>query len=136
VALFDAATARGWAVDGADGFVYTLDWADRPVVRSRMHWVVAEAISAAAVLRRRTGDGGYDRWYRVFWDYAARYLIDVEYGGWHQELDPDNRPAGTVWSGKPDVYHAYQATLLPQVDLAPSLGAVTGRPAGVRWPTG
>jgi len=52
-ALFAAAVERGWAVDGADGFVYTLDWTDRPVVRSRMHWVLAEAIAAAAALAGR-----------------------------------------------------------------------------------
>ena len=31
-ALFDRAAADGWAVDGADGFVYTTDWAGRPLV--------------------------------------------------------------------------------------------------------
>jgi sulfoquinovose isomerase len=28
--LFDAATREGWAVDGADGFVYTVDWSGQP----------------------------------------------------------------------------------------------------------
>src|SRR4029450_9029335 len=54
VGLFDRAGAGGWAVDGADGFVYTTDWDGTPVVRDRMHWVLAEAISAAAALRART----------------------------------------------------------------------------------
>jgi mannose/cellobiose epimerase-like protein (N-acyl-D-glucosamine 2-epimerase family) len=121
IALFDAATDRGWAVDGAEGFVYTLDFRDRPVVRSRMHWVMAEAIAAAAVLGQRTGDPVYERWYQRFWDFAGRYLIDSDHGNWHHELDPDNQPATTVWSGKPDVYHAYQAVLLPTVALRPTL---------------
>ena len=30
VALFDAAVEQGWAVDGADGFVYTVDWEGAP----------------------------------------------------------------------------------------------------------
>ena len=41
--LFDASVREGWAVDGTDGFVYTVDWTGRPVVRERMHWVAAEA---------------------------------------------------------------------------------------------
>ena len=121
--LFDTAVRRGWAVDGADGFVYTLGWDDLPVVRERMHWVLAEAIGAAAVLAARTGEDEYSRWYRAFWEYAQRYLIDTEDGAWRQELDPQNRPASTVWRGKPDVYHAYQATLLPLLPVTPSLAA-------------
>ncbi|WP_422736697.1 AGE family epimerase/isomerase [Micromonospora sp. WMMD729] len=108
--LFAAALRRGWAVDGADGFVYTIDWDDRPVVRSRMHWVLAEAVGAAITLYRRTGDALYADWYRVFWAYARRYLIDGT--GWRHELDERNLPADTVWHGRPDVYHAYQAVLL------------------------
>ena len=121
ISLFTAAINRGWAVDGADGFVYTIGWDDTPVVRTRMHWVVAEAIGAAAVLRDRTGDPVYEEWYRTFWNYADGYLIDHVHGGWHHELDPNNRPAPSAWLGKPDVYHAYQATLIPQVPLTPSL---------------
>ena len=34
-----------------------------------------------------------------------------------------NRPSSSVWDGKPDVYHALQATLIPRVPLAPSLAA-------------
>src|SRR5918993_2639929 len=48
VALFDRAAADGWAVDGADGFLYTTDWTGKPVVRDRMHWVLAEGFAAAA----------------------------------------------------------------------------------------
>jgi mannose/cellobiose epimerase-like protein (N-acyl-D-glucosamine 2-epimerase family) len=44
VGLFDRAVADGWAVDGAEGFVYTTDWDGTPMVRDRMHWVVAEAM--------------------------------------------------------------------------------------------
>lgn len=121
VALFDAAVERGWAVDGADGFVYTVGWDDQPVVRTRLHWVLAEAIAAAAVLGRRTGDERFQRWYETWWAYAQAYFVDVERGSWRHELDPDNRPAATVWAGKPDVYHVYQAVLLPDLPLAPSL---------------
>jgi mannose/cellobiose epimerase-like protein (N-acyl-D-glucosamine 2-epimerase family) len=119
--LFDSAVRVGWAVDGAEGFVYTVDWNDRPVVRQRMHWVLAEAIAAAAAFRRRAGQPVYEEWYRAWWDHAAACFIDRRRGSWQHELGPDQRPAELVWSGKPDVYHAYQATLLPQLPLAPAL---------------
>ncbi|APC37971.1 N-acyl-D-glucosamine 2-epimerase [Nocardiopsis dassonvillei] len=122
-ALFDHAVRRGWAVDGAEGFVYTLDWQDRPVVRERMHWVVAEAAMAAWALGEHTGVATYADLHERWWAYADRYHVDRERGSWHHELDPDNRPAASVWPGKPDVYHAYQAALLPQIGLSASIAA-------------
>ncbi|HEY0126697.1 MAG TPA: AGE family epimerase/isomerase, partial [Blastococcus sp.] len=59
LALFDAAASRGWAADGQDGFPYTLGWDDRPVVGARMHWVLCEAVAAAAVLAEVTGEPSY-----------------------------------------------------------------------------
>ena len=59
VALFDAAATRGWAADGHDGFPYTLDWTDRPVVGARMHWVLCEAVAAAGVVGEVTGEQRY-----------------------------------------------------------------------------
>jgi mannose/cellobiose epimerase-like protein (N-acyl-D-glucosamine 2-epimerase family) len=111
--------------------VYTLDWHDKPVERERMHWVTAEAIGAAAVLGRRTGDGRYADWYGKFWAFADAHFIDRRDGGWRHELDATNRPSSTVWSGKPDTYHAYQATLIPRLPIAPSIaGAVMKATAG------
>ncbi len=129
VALFDAAVEVGWAADGRSGFVYTLDWDDRPVVTSRMHWVVAEAIAAAAVLHERTGEERFEAWYRTFWDHASTAFIDLDEGSWHHELDADLAVASGTWAGKPDLYHAVQATLLPRCALAPALApqlAATG----------
>jgi mannose/cellobiose epimerase-like protein (N-acyl-D-glucosamine 2-epimerase family) len=123
VALFDRAVADGWAVDGADGFVYTTGWDGVPVVRARMHWVLAEAVDTAATLHRVTGDPRFDEHYRRWWAYADRYLVDHVNGSWHHELDPANVPAATVWPGKPDVYHAFQATLLPLLPPAPALSS-------------
>ncbi|MDP9392493.1 MAG: AGE family epimerase/isomerase [Actinomycetota bacterium] len=123
--LFGAAVEVGWAPDGESGFVYTLDWQDRPVVASRLHWVLTEAIGAAAVLVQRTVEDEYERWYRTFWDEAAARFIDRGRGSWVHELPVGD--AEPVWSGKPDVYHAYQATLLPQLPLAPVLAAALRR---------
>ncbi|MDR1078615.1 MAG: AGE family epimerase/isomerase [Propionibacteriaceae bacterium] len=119
--LFQRAVADGWAADGAPGFVYTTDWQGRPVVRQRLHWVAAEAANAAASLRRATGQPVYADWYRRWWDYTDRYLIDRVGGSWRHELDPANRPAATIWAGKPDIYHGFQATLVPLCPVGPSL---------------
>ena len=121
VALFDASVRDGWAVDGAPGFVYTVDWQGRPVVRERMHWVAAEAVAAAAALHTATGDARYDDLYTQWWEYVGEHLLDREGGSWWHELGPDNRVSRTVWVGKADVYHAVQATLLPRLPLAPAL---------------
>ncbi|MDJ0469819.1 AGE family epimerase/isomerase [Rhodococcoides fascians] len=109
--LYHRAAQDGWQPGGpSPGFVYTTDWTGRPVVRERLHWVLCEAIAAAATLGRRTGEERYDNDYRAWWDIAADSFIDLVDGSWHHELDADNRPAATVWSGKPDLYHAVQAT--------------------------
>jgi len=119
-ALFEAGATEGWAVDGADGFVYTVDPAGIPVVRERMHWVVTEAIGAAAALHRVTREERYERWYRRWWDYAAQHVVEAP-GAWRHELDAENAPSARTWPGKPDVYHALQATLLPRLPVAPAL---------------
>lgn len=124
--LYARAVADGWSTDGADGFVYTTDWSGTPVVRDRMHWVAAEAVSAAAALHAHTGHRSYADDYRLWWDYIATALIDHDHGSWHHQLDPANLPTGTVWPGKADLYHAYQATLIPRLPLWPMLAtAVT-----------
>jgi mannose/cellobiose epimerase-like protein (N-acyl-D-glucosamine 2-epimerase family) len=120
-ALVGAGVAQGWDVDGHPGFVYTVDWDGAPVVRQRMHWVLAEAIGAAAVLHRLTGRQRYADWYFDWWRHAAEHFVDRQDGSWHHELDPENRPAATVWAGKPDIYHALQATLIPRLPPAPAL---------------
>ncbi len=123
VHLYDRAVGDGWDADGAPGFVYTTDWSGVPVVRERMHWVLAEAVTAAEALRQVSEDRRFGNDAHRWWEYADRYVIDHERGSWHHELDPDNRPAATVWPGKPDVYHAYQAALLPTLPLVPSFAA-------------
>jgi mannose/cellobiose epimerase-like protein (N-acyl-D-glucosamine 2-epimerase family) len=120
-ALFDAAVEEGWAVDGADGFVYTVDWEGAPVVRERMHWVAAEATATAAALHQVTGEASYAAWYATWWDHIADSFRDEQGGSWWHELSPANRPSSLTWAGKPDVYHAYQATLLPRLPLTPTL---------------
>ena len=119
--LFDRAVADGWHVDGAPGFVYTTDWDGAPVVRQRMHWVAAEGIAAAAALHRRTAEQVFEELYAKWWGYVVDHVRDGGQGSWHHELDPTNRPQASVWPGKPDLYHAVQATLLPRLPAAPGL---------------
>ncbi|SEF23154.1 Mannose or cellobiose epimerase, N-acyl-D-glucosamine 2-epimerase family [Amycolatopsis pretoriensis] len=127
-ALFATAVRHGWAVDGRPGFVYTTDFAGTPVVRTRLHWVVAEAIAAAWTLHQETGEAAYLDRFTQWCDHAEACFVDRELGSWHHELDPENRPAAAVWAGKPDIYHAYQATLLPTLKPAASFaGALITR---------
>jgi len=125
--LFAGACRHGWDVDGAPGIVYTLDWENRPVVRHRLHWTHAEACASAAALLRRTGEKQYEDWYRRFWEFNETFFIDREHGSWRHELNPHNQPSADIWPGKPDLYHAYQATLLPVLALAPSLATALAR---------
>lgn len=125
--LFAAAATHGWAVDGHPGFVYTHGWDGVPVVRERMHWVVAEAVGAAATLARVTGEPEYGARYETWWDYVATDVLDREGGSWWHELDPQGRPSSAVWDGKADAYHALQATLIPRLPAAPSLASALAR---------
>lgn len=119
--FYDAAVREGWNVDGAPGFVYTVDWNGHPVVRERMHWVVAEAIAAAAAMEQATGLAEYRADYDRWWAFAREHHIDQDHGSWWHELSPDLSVGGRVWPGKVDTYHALQATLLPRVPVAPGL---------------
>ena len=92
VALFDASVREGWAVDGADGFVYTVDWDGTPVVRERMHWVAAEATATAAALHAATGDPSYaDVVRHLVGPHRRRASSTPSTGSWRHELDPQNR---------------------------------------------
>ncbi|WP_250008397.1 AGE family epimerase/isomerase [Actinoplanes sp. M2I2] len=122
-ALFAQAVKDGWAVDGAPGFVYTTDWDGTPVVRERMHWVAAEALAAAAALHTRTGDSSYADWFETWVAYVRKHFVDLAGGSWWHELDVANRPGSSTWSGKPDLYHAVQAMIIPRAPLAPGLAA-------------
>lgn len=121
--LYDTAVSEGWDVDGAPGFVYTIGWDGKPVVRERMHWVSAEAIGAAAVLWHRTKVQHYADQYQLWWDYVAEYHVDPVFGSWFHELGTSNEVSRTVWEGKADIYHAVQATLIPRLPIAPALAA-------------
>ncbi len=120
VSMVDAAVREGWAVDGADGFLYTVGFDGAPMVRQRMHWVLAEAVAVAAALHAATGDRRWAELHDRWWAYAEQHLVDRERGSWHHELAPDNTPDGRTWPGKPDLYHAVGAALVPRLPLTPT----------------
>ena len=131
--LFRVAVDIGWEVDGRAGLVYTTDWEDRPVVRRRMHWAHAEAVAAAAALAARTGEVEYAAREGEWWAFIEASFVDdpgAPAANWHHELDEANRPVAHTWSGRPDVYHAYQALLLSQHPSGASLPSRLRPPAG------
>jgi sulfoquinovose isomerase len=118
--LFDAAVADSENRDGRPGLLYTVDEAHRPVIDARLHWVACEAVLAADALHRRTGEERFAAAATRWWSDIDRYFIDRQDGGWHHELTPGLTPAAGTWSGKPDLYHAYQALLFPSLPLTPT----------------
>ena len=119
--LFARATGTGWDAERG-GFIYTLDWDGRPHHRNRLWWPAAEGVGAAAFLDAVDGAPEYEDWYRRIWDFIADELIDAEHRGWRTEpVEPPGGPK-PLFSGKPDLYHALQACLIP---LLPTTGSIT-----------
>ncbi|MBF8252714.1 MAG: N-acylglucosamine 2-epimerase [Actinobacteria bacterium] len=124
--LYEHAKKYGWDADNSPGFIYTMDWQMRPVVHSRMHWVAAEAVMAAYVLWKMTGEEKFLIDYDLWWSFIDRHVIDREFGSWHHELNSQLQVIETTWPGKPDIYHALNACLLPLLPFQPSfIGSVT-----------
>ena len=119
--LFHQSIELGWdKVHG--GFFYTLDWDNQPIMREKLWWPVAEAISAAAYIASFDNRGYFEAWYRRLWDYAENHVIDHKRGGWLSELTENLTPTSRLFVGKPDIYHALQACLIP---LYPTTGSLT-----------
>ncbi|NMA99620.1 MAG: AGE family epimerase/isomerase [Phyllobacteriaceae bacterium] len=119
--LFRNAVELGWdKVHG--GFFYTLDWNNQPIMQEKLWWPIAEGIGAAAFIGAYDHDDYYQHWYRQLWDFAENHIIDHERGGWLSELTEDLRPTSRLFTGKPDIYHALQACLIP---LYPASGSLT-----------
>jgi hypothetical protein len=108
--------------------IYTVDAGGQPVVTARMHWVACEAVLAADALHRRTGDDrfaavaarlvGRDR--PLLPGPPARRLVAGA------GLRPD--PGHLHLVGQADLYHSYQALLLPSLPLSPTAATALARP--------
>lgn len=121
--LFARAIEDGWYVDNAPGIVYTTDWNGQPIVHDRMHWTLAEALNTSAVLYKVTSRPIYQNNYATYCEYIDTYIIDHKQGSWLHQLDQNNIPISTIWPGKSDLYHAFQATLIPLYDPATSIAS-------------
>ena len=110
--LFAQALAQGWDFERG-GLYYTVEYDGSPRVRDRLWWPICEGIGAARFLSALDGSGPYEAWYRRLWDFAARRLIDRRNGGWFAQLDESLQPVARYFVGKPDIYHALQACLIP-----------------------
>ena len=119
--LFANAVAEGWNNAGG-GFHYTLDWTGKPHLSTPLWWPAAEGIGAAAFLNAINGAPEYEKWYRRIWDFVANHLIDRENGGWRTEPMAPRAGSKGLFEGKPDLYHALQACLIP---LLPTSGTIT-----------
>lgn len=111
--LYKRAVADGWKRDGGEGFVYTSDWEGKPVVCDRMHWVLAEAINSASLFIRLSEEESYKEDYVVFMKYLDTCVIDKSCGSWFHQMDKNQKVLTSVWPGKSDIYHAFQAMLIP-----------------------
>ncbi|MDR2382163.1 MAG: AGE family epimerase/isomerase [Bifidobacteriaceae bacterium] len=121
--LFRRAYRDGWQERPTPGLVYTTDWSGRPILRARLHWVAAEAVAAAVTAYRVTGDPLYHHLYSRWWGLIRQAFVDPVGGSWHHELAPGGEVGNQLWQGKPDLYHAVQATLIPRLPLAPTLAS-------------
>jgi len=129
VQLFAAAIRDGWDESG-NGFIYSVDLEGKPLVQDRIHWVMAEAVGAAVFLSRATSEESYGQWYEEFWSFIEMKVIDRSSGSWWHQLDSGSTPVFTVWDGKPDLYHALQATLYARSD--PRFGLVEAARRGLQ----
>lgn len=119
--LFRNSIELGWDKTHG-GFFYTLDWDNQPILREKLWWPVAEAIGAASFISAYDHDDYFQVWYRKLWDHAENHVIDHARGGWLSELKEDLTPTSRLFVGKPDIYHALQACLIP---LYPATGSLT-----------
>jgi len=93
--------------------LYTLTWDDRPDQPDRYWWPCAEGIGAAAMLGAVDSDPAFESWYRRIWGFVDNHVIDRRFGGWIPELDSNLAQVNRVFVGKPDLYHALQACIIP-----------------------
>ena len=118
--IFRKAVAEGWD-HKPGGFFYTLDWSGRPLNPDKIWWPLCEAAGAAVFLEAVDSDPYYEIWYRRVWDHLASHVVDRRDGRWIPQLDRANREKTTLFTGRPDIYHALQACLIP---LLPARGSL------------
>lgn len=126
--IFERAREDAWRRDGAPGFVFTVDWEGKPIIRDRQAWVQFEAIGAAVTMLRAAQQEGasaevvdhYEHCYRAWLDFAYEHFL-VRGGRIVHRLSSENQPLDLENQKLRDsVYHAVQAVLLPRLPLSPA----------------
>ena len=135
--LFAQAVAQGW--DSArGGLYYTTEYDGAPRVRDRLWWPICEGVGAAHFLGALDGDDVLRRlvspllgFHRAPPDRPPRRRLAPQ-------LDDSLKPIAGYFVGKPDLYHALQACLIP---LYPATGSLTkgilanaDKRVALRWP--
>lgn len=119
--LYQRALADGWRTRGG-GILYTVDWDGSPMSSVILHWPVAEGIAASAVLESATADPAYGEWYRRLWAFAIARLIEPD-RGWIHEQSLAGTSSRKILVGRPDLYHALQATMAARIGVSPTFAA-------------
>lgn len=109
--LIETALKSAWRENR--GFAYTLDARGNILRPDRYWWPVCEAIGALSALLKIGGTQEDEIWYRRCWHTASDLFIDAKNGGWFPEIDENDQPDATQFAGKPDIYHALQADVIP-----------------------
>ena len=111
-----------FASNSASSGTYTVNWDGTPLIADRLWWPACEGIGAAAFLAELAPDPQYELWYQKIWNWTNSHLIEQKHKSWHPQLDDSLRPIHKFFTGRPDIYHALQACLIP---LFPTTGSLT-----------
>jgi mannose/cellobiose epimerase-like protein (N-acyl-D-glucosamine 2-epimerase family) len=84
---------------------------------------IGSMIRLPALLYSVTGKEKYANDYAEFMKYLDEKVWDHVNGSCYHQMDAENHVMLTVWPGKPDLYHALQATLIPYNAPAVSIAA-------------
>ena len=108
---YGLAWTTGW--DRSEGgFFAAIDADNKVVLRNKHYWAPPEALGAAAVLHRITGEPAYEADMAEVWNFMRASMSDPEHGGWFKqpdrlgpridfrkgdEYDPDYHALGGCW---------------------------------------
>ena len=93
-------------------------------------WPQNEAVIAALLVYRLTGDAGYARWHRLIHDWTYARFPDPDHGEWFGYLHRDGRISstlkGTLWKGSSHLprMQLYCWKLLDEMLAKPEKGRV------------
>ena len=82
-------------------------------IRDRIWWPCCEGIGAAAFPRRASKAAPSTRTGIAASGVSRRAISSTGAGGWRPQLDDSLKPIAGYFIGKPDIYHALQACLIP-----------------------